>query len=103
MTLIGIIYYIIYKFSVNTIKIMPRVRKKETESAYVTRCLGDSSMNEQYPDQKHRAAVCYGIFKQAHEHKHSKEMSGTSQDGQEYIIKEGENDPWFLLFEDKKD
>jgi hypothetical protein len=37
----------------------------ETESEFVSRCMGDSNMNKEFPDQKQRAAVCFSKYKQA--------------------------------------
>lgn len=42
---------------------LPSPSKKETEQEFVSRCMGDEMMNEDYKDQKQRAAVCYSQFK----------------------------------------
>jgi len=42
---------------------LPKPSKKETEQEFVSRCMGDEMMNEDYKDQKQRAAVCYSQFK----------------------------------------
>lgn len=42
---------------------LPKPSKKETEQEFVSRCMGDDMMNEDYKDQKQRAAVCYSQFK----------------------------------------
>ncbi len=44
---------------------MPMIKpsKKETEQEFVSRCMGDDMMNEDYKDQKQRAAVCYSQYK----------------------------------------
>jgi hypothetical protein len=41
---------------------LPSPRKKETQQEFVSRCMGDEMMNEEYKDQKQRAAVCYTQF-----------------------------------------
>jgi hypothetical protein len=43
---------------------MPMIKpsKKETQQEFVSRCMGDEMMNEDYKDQKQRAAVCYSQF-----------------------------------------
>jgi hypothetical protein len=41
---------------------IPPVKKKETEQEFVSRCMRDSIMLEDYKDQKQRAAVCYTQF-----------------------------------------
>jgi hypothetical protein len=37
--------------------------KSEEQKKFVSRCVGDSSMVEEFPDQKQRIAVCYSQFK----------------------------------------
>lgn len=46
---------------------MPLVNPKKTEKQedFVSRCMGDETMNKEFPDQKQRAAVCYSQFKKA--------------------------------------
>lgn len=41
---------------------LPSPKKKETEQEFVSRCMGDDMMNEDYKDQKQRAAVCYSQY-----------------------------------------
>jgi hypothetical protein len=38
-------------------------KKSEEQKKFVSRCVGDSSMVEEFPDQKQRIAVCYSQFK----------------------------------------
>jgi hypothetical protein len=44
---------------------MPLVtpKKSEKQDDFVSRCMGDETMNKDFPDQKQRAAVCYSQFK----------------------------------------
>ena len=42
---------------------LPKPRKKETEQEFVSRCMGDDMMNNDFKDQKQRAAVCYSQFR----------------------------------------
>lgn len=42
---------------------LPKPSKKETESEFVNRCMGDEIMNKDYKDQKQRVAVCYSQYK----------------------------------------
>ena len=42
---------------------LPSPSKKETEQEFVSRCMGDEMMNEDFKDQKQRAAVCYSQYK----------------------------------------
>ena len=38
---------------------IPKPRSNESESDFISRCMGDEVMNEDYPDQDIRAGVCY--------------------------------------------
>ena len=42
---------------------IPNPKKSEKEGDFVSRCMGDETMNKDFPDQKQRAAVCYSQFK----------------------------------------
>jgi hypothetical protein len=42
---------------------LPKAKKREKQSDFVSKCMGDSTMNKDFPDQKQRAAVCYSQFK----------------------------------------
>jgi hypothetical protein len=44
---------------------IPSPKKSEKQSDFVSRCMGDETMNKEFPDQKQRAAVCYSQFKKA--------------------------------------
>ena len=44
---------------------MPNPKKSEKQDDFVSRCMGDETMNKEFPDQKQRAAVCYSQFKKA--------------------------------------
>jgi hypothetical protein len=46
---------------------MPLVtpKKSEKQGDFVSRCMGDETMNKEFPDQKQRAGVCYSQFKKA--------------------------------------
>jgi hypothetical protein len=41
---------------------LPKKHTGEAEKDFVSRCMGDSVMLSDYPDQEHRAAVCYKQF-----------------------------------------
>lgn len=43
---------------------LPTPKHDETEQEFVSRCMGDKIMNQDYTDQKQRAAVCYSQFKE---------------------------------------
>ncbi|MDD4985568.1 MAG: HK97 family phage prohead protease [Dehalococcoidales bacterium] len=38
---------------------IPKPRSDEPEDEFISRCMGDEVMNEEYPDNEQRAAVCY--------------------------------------------
>jgi hypothetical protein len=42
---------------------LPKPSKKESESEFVNRCMGDEIMNKDYKDQKQRVAICYSQYK----------------------------------------
>jgi uncharacterized protein YifE (UPF0438 family) len=44
---------------------IPSPKKSEKQRDFVSRCMGDETMNKEFPDQKQRAAVCYSQFKKA--------------------------------------
>lgn len=60
---------------------IPSPRKTESKSDFISRCMGDTVMNEDFKEQKQRAAVCYSTW----EKKKSKASYITSVGGEEYI------------------
>ena len=42
---------------------LPKPKKNEQQSEFVSKCMGDEMMNTDFPEQKQRAAVCYSQFK----------------------------------------
>jgi len=38
---------------------IPKPRKNETEDEFMSRCMGDAVMNDEYPDNEQRAGVCH--------------------------------------------
>jgi len=42
---------------------LPKPRKKETQQEFISRCMGDDMMTEEYKNPKQRAAICYTQFK----------------------------------------
>ena len=42
---------------------LPHPNKKENQQEFVSRCMGNTVMLKDFPDQKQRAAVCYSQFK----------------------------------------
>jgi hypothetical protein len=44
---------------------IPQPSQNEEQNNFISRCMGDSVMNKEYPDQKQRSAICYSQFKRA--------------------------------------
>ena len=42
---------------------LPSKNKGESRPDFVSRCMGDSVMNKEFPDEKQRASVCYSQYK----------------------------------------
>lgn len=42
---------------------IPKPNPGEKESAYISRCMSDETMNKEYPDREQRAGVCYSIWR----------------------------------------
>jgi hypothetical protein len=42
---------------------IPKPKKSEDRNKFISRCMGDSTMNKDYPDNKQRIAVCLGQTK----------------------------------------
>lgn len=38
---------------------LPSPNKNESKDSFVQRCMSNNKMNEEYPDEDQRAAVCY--------------------------------------------
>lgn len=43
---------------------LPKPTNKENQQEFISRCMGDDMMSDEYRDQKQRAAICYTQFKQ---------------------------------------
>jgi hypothetical protein len=37
----------------------------EKQPDFISRCMGDATMNKEFPDQKQRAAVCYSYWRKS--------------------------------------
>jgi hypothetical protein len=42
---------------------MPTPRKDEDEDDFVSRCMENDGMNDEFPDEKQRVAVCYSQWR----------------------------------------
>lgn len=45
---------------------IPTPEHDEEEQDFVSRCMGNKVMNDDYPDQKQRAAICYSQWREKH-------------------------------------
>ena len=43
----------------NLQKVLPKPRKGESRRDFVSRCMANSEMRQEFPDQSQRAAVCF--------------------------------------------
>jgi len=41
---------------------MPKPTPQENERQFISRCMGDNTMNNDYPDTAQRVAICYVIW-----------------------------------------
>jgi ATP-dependent protease ClpP protease subunit len=44
---------------------IPKPNPNEKEQDFVSRCMGNDTMNEEYPEQEQRAAVCYDVYRRS--------------------------------------
>ena len=51
---------------------LPSPRKNQKQQDFISSCMGNETMNKDYPDQKQRAAVCYSQWKRAKKKKQAK-------------------------------
>lgn len=58
---------------------LPSPKGKEEQDNFISRCMGDSVMNKDFPDQKQRAAVCYRQFKKAKQRAKGQEVKWENQ------------------------
>lgn len=42
---------------------IPSPHPNEKENKFISRCMGDSVMNKEYPDVKQRSAICYSRWR----------------------------------------
>lgn len=43
---------------------IPTPRKGQSQQEFISSCMGDKIMNEDYKDQKQRAAICYSKWRE---------------------------------------
>ena len=64
-------------------------KKGESKSDFVSRCMGDSVMNKEWPEQKQRAGVCYSQW----EKKRAKAAYVIQAGDEEYIVPKEDEKP----------
>jgi hypothetical protein len=62
--------------------------KKQSKKEFISSCMGDNTMNTDYPDNKQRAAICYSQW----DEKKSKASIVVSNDNEDEIIYEPEDE-----------
>jgi hypothetical protein len=67
---------------------IPKPKKSEKQGDFVSRCMGDDTMNKEYPNEKQRSAVCYSQW-------------GEKKAKANLIIGEGDNEMLFQFNENK--
>lgn len=50
---------------------LPNKSKSEKDKEFIQRCVGDSVMNKEFPNQKKRIAVCYSLLKKSKQRIHA--------------------------------
>ena len=55
---------------------MPKPRKGESQSDFISRCMGDLEAKRTRPKQDERLGLCYGLWAQAKEDDDYEEESG---------------------------
>jgi len=45
---------------------IPKPGKKEKQSKFMNRCMGNSTMKKEFSDSKQRVAVCFGSWRKVH-------------------------------------
>jgi len=64
---------------------MPTPNKNETQSDFVSRCMGSSEAQKDFPDKEQRAAFCYSRYRQ-HKKKKTEELYHVSDAGNLIIM-----------------
>ena len=54
---------------------LPKPKKNENKSDFISRCASDKAMNEEYPDAKQKLAVCYSLWERRNKGKKMKNIS----------------------------
>lgn len=70
------------------VKELPTPNDQESESDFVSRCMGSGTMGDEFGDEKQRAAVCYSQYRHAKALKPVKQMDGCPR-GEDCPMKPG--------------
>ena len=68
---------------------LPSPKGQQEKDKFVSSCIGDKDMIEEFPDQKQRVAVCYSQWERAKKSKSSQEIDWIKWDldnNQHFIV-----------------
>lgn len=65
---------------------IPKPQSGEKQNDFISRCMGDSAMNDEYPENDQRAAICHGQWKEVKTQEENMEHYGLL--AQNYTIRE---------------
>lgn len=51
---------------------LPRPRKGQKESGFISSCMSSEIMKKEFPEQKNRLGVCYSLYRKNKKNKESK-------------------------------
>jgi len=55
---------------------IPQPNKRENKQEFVIRCMGDDTMNKEFPDTDQRLAVCSSTYEENLKNENSKDKRG---------------------------
>lgn len=68
---------------------IPKPRENESEADFISRCMGDDLMNEEYPDSDQRIAICYSQWRDRNkQHPHGEHVCVCPECGVEITVDE---------------
>lgn len=71
---------------------IPKPKKNEEKEEFINRCMSDEIMNDEYPDSKKRAGICYTAWKNKDKKAMDKENKGITTDFEIEAKEINEND-----------
>ena len=72
---------------------LPHPHKGQSETDFVSMCVGSDIMNKEFPNQKQRIATCYSLYKQAKKKKKDKKAELESSNVSNQPPNEAEFEP----------